>query len=198
MLSHTDRDAERTERYVDELLAAGDRGAADVPVDARVDPLVHGAARRLRADLNRVHPSFRFEEVLAERLASASGRMRAGLPAEAAGLAAGGTVTVFPVALEGAASDTGGTSGTLRAILPPAAFRRIPELKPRSSRPLIVGGVGVASAAISLGAVFVAWRYSRPSSGRMERAVKAAHGRTAGSSRNRRRGPAHGIFGVMS
>jgi hypothetical protein len=38
-------------------------------------------------------------------------------------------------------------------------------------RPLIVGGVGVASAAISLGAVYVAWRHSHPTSGRRRSGV---------------------------
>jgi len=159
---------------------------------------VHGAARRLRGDLTRVHPSFRFEEALAERLAAAASGARPMAQPETTGDPVRATVTAFPVVPDGAASDTGATPSSRRAILPPAAWRRIPELKARSSRPLLVGGVGVASAAISLGAVYVAWRHARPSNGRMERAVKAAHGRTAGSSRDRRRGSAHGFFGVMS
>jgi hypothetical protein len=205
MLGHSDRDAERTERYVDELIAA-DRAAGDVPLDADVDPLVHGAARRLRADLIRVHPSFRFEESLAERLAAAAVRIEAGMPAEIVRTApldgeaqpVGATVTVFPLTIASASRDTGLPPSACRAILPAAAFRRLPEVTSRSSRPFIVGGVGVASAAISLGAVYVAWRHSRPGNGRMSRAIKAAHGRSAGSSRVRRSGATHGIFGVLS
>jgi hypothetical protein len=68
-------------------------------------------------------------------------------------------------------------------------------LRPR--RPLIVGGVGVASAAISLGAVYVAWRYSHPTSGRMSRAVRAAHGRSSHSGR-RGSGVINEILGVVS
>jgi hypothetical protein len=205
MLGHPDRDAERTERYVDELIDT-DRAADDVPMDADVDPLVHGSARRLRADLIRVHPSFRFEEALAERLAAAAVRIEAGLPAEIDETTplggktepVGATVTVFPLAIGSASRDTGLPRNARRAILPAAAFRRLPEVTSRSSRPFIVGGVGVASAAISLGAVYVAWRHSRPGNGRMSRAIKAAHGRSAGSSRVRRSGTTHGIFGVLS
>jgi hypothetical protein len=207
---HGARDAQRTERYVDELLAAADRGAIDAPVDADVDPALLGAARRLRTDLIRVHPSFRFEEALAERLAEAAARLRAGLsiePDAAAGVAgiAGlsasstpSTLTAFPTPAAIADSGTAAPVGQWRAILPPAAFRRIPDVAARPSRPLIVGGVGVASAAISIGAVYVAWRHSRPTSGRMGRAVRAAHDRSTGSGRNRRSGATHGIFGVLS
>jgi hypothetical protein len=205
MLGEPDRDAERTERYVDELIAA-DRAASDVPMDPAVDPLVHGAARRLRTDLTRVHPSFRFEEALAERLGAAALRLEAGLQVEALETTrhgapaepAGAAVAVFPLTITSASRDTVLPAGSWRAILPAAAFRRLPEVTSRSSRPFIVGGVGVASAAISLGAVYVAWRHSRPNGGRMGRAIKAAHGRSAGSSRIRRSGATHGIFGVLS
>jgi len=189
MLGHGEREALRTERYVDELMAAPDRGAADAPADAEADPRVLGAARVLRSDLTRVHPSFRFEEALAERLAAA-----------ASGRSATITELPGPVAEADAIADrdTAVPGSAWRAILPPAAFRRIPEVAARPSRPLIVGGVGVASAAISIGAVYVAWRHSRPSSGRMSKAARAAHDRSAGAGRNRRSGSAHGIFGVLS
>jgi hypothetical protein len=217
MPGHEDRDAQRTERYLNELASAASRGALDVPADVDADPLVLAAARQLRADMARVHPSFRFEEALAERLAAAAIRLRAGLPIEAgdvpavsgaigAGPSTGGTLTAFPAAVSvslpvAAAIAARGTVATAipwRAILPAAAFRRIPEVASRPSRPFIFGGVGVASAAISIGAVYVAWRHSRPTSGRMGRAVKAAHDRSSGSGRNRRSGATHGIFGVMS
>ena len=68
----------------------------------------------------------------------------------------------------------------------------------RPSRPLIVGGVGVASAAISIGAVYVAWRHSHPASGRMGRAARAAHGRRPPGSGRRRTGVINGILGVVS
>jgi alkanesulfonate monooxygenase SsuD/methylene tetrahydromethanopterin reductase-like flavin-dependent oxidoreductase (luciferase family) len=78
------------------------------------------------------------------------------------------------------------------------AFRRLPDMTTGPRRPYLVGGVGVgvASAAISLGAVYVAWRYSHPASGRMGRAVRAAHGRSSHS--GRRSGVINGIRGVVS
>jgi hypothetical protein len=75
-------------------------------------------------------------------------------------------------------------------------LRRLPEMAARQSRPLIVGGVGVASA-ISIGAVYVAWRHSHPASGRMGRAARAAHNRATGSGR-RRAGIVDGILEVVS
>ncbi|MHB8460069.1 MAG: hypothetical protein ACYDAK_01885 [Candidatus Limnocylindrales bacterium] len=69
-LPRPDAEALRTERYLDALLAAGDRHAIDVPAPSDLDPAVRIAARQLVAELGRVHPSFRFEERLATRLAS--------------------------------------------------------------------------------------------------------------------------------
>ena len=57
------------DRYLDDLLAAGERGAGDAPADAALDPALRDAARVLRRSLVRVHPSFRFEERLGTRLA---------------------------------------------------------------------------------------------------------------------------------
>jgi hypothetical protein len=59
--------------------------------------------------------------------------------------------------------------------------------------------VGVASAAISIGAVYVAWRWSRSSHTPMVRAVRAARsGRAHASGHGRRAGVINGILGVMS
>lgn len=54
------------DRYLESLLSRGPRDEADVPADLRAtaDRLVHG--------LPRYHPSFRFEEDLAARLAAAA------------------------------------------------------------------------------------------------------------------------------
>ncbi len=62
-------DALVADRYLDDLLAAGDRHASDVPADAALDPDLRRTVRLLRSSLVRVHPSFRFEERLAGRLA---------------------------------------------------------------------------------------------------------------------------------
>jgi hypothetical protein len=211
MLSGGTRDARRTERYLDELMAADQRRVSDFPVDVDMDPAVRLAARELRADLVRVHPSFRFEEALAARLAAGAMRLRAGLRVEVAedGVATPGTMAAFrshsPAVPTVPAADDGAVTAMSPAVapieplaVPPAsALRRLPEMAARQSRPLIMGGVGVASAAISIGAVYVAWRYSHPTSGRMGRAVRTAHGRATGSGR-RRTGVINGILGVVS
>ena len=84
MLGDGARDARRTELYLDGLLSVDDRRAADVPADTDLDPGVRLAAQRLRSDLVRVHPSFRFEEALSARLSVGAARLRAGLPVELA------------------------------------------------------------------------------------------------------------------
>jgi hypothetical protein len=217
MLGGGTRDARRTERYLDGLTTADERRASEVPVDAELDPAIRLAARELRAGLTRVHPSFRFEDALAARLAAAAARLKAGVPVEeAVAVAKPGTLAPFrshsapgtdasvsavaataePVAARSAATPV----LPARAISPGAAIRRWPERAAHPSRPLIVGGVGVgvASAAISIGAVYVAWRHSHQPSGRMGRAVRAAHGRTTGSGGGRRSGVINGILGVVS
>ena len=60
MLGGGARDARRTDRYLDGLLDADQRGADEIPTDTDLDPSIRLAARVLRADLVRVHPSFRF------------------------------------------------------------------------------------------------------------------------------------------
>jgi len=188
MLGGATRNARRTERYLDGLVAADERRADEVPVDTDLDPDIRLAARRLRAGLVRVHPSFRFEEALAARLAASAGRMKAGLPADVPQVAlVSGTLAPFRV--------TGAVGESAEVPTIGLSHSTAAALRPR--RPLIVGGVGVASAAISLGAVYVAWRYSHPTSGRMSRAVRAAHGRSSHSGR-RGSGVINEILGVVS
>jgi len=206
MLGGRTRDARRTERYLDGLVAADERRVSEVPADADLDPAIRLAARELRGSLTRVHPSFRFEESLAARLSAGATRLKAGLEAEEAPIAAApGTVAPFPS--RGAASspatepvEATQPSDHAHAVSPRGAFRRLPDMAGRPSRPLIVGGVGVgvASAAISIGAVYVAWRHSHPASSRMGRAARAAHSRTGHSGHGRRAGVINGILGVVS
>jgi hypothetical protein len=220
------RDARRTERYLDGLMDAEEHGGVEIPSDLDLDPAVLLAARELRAGLVRVHPSFRFEEGLAARLAttaqgasrergehlrqvagsplawfrapdhSASGapvalvarssRRPAGLPLRVAG--------VVPAGLAAAANQLTSRDATASSVSP----RKL-SMSAMPSRPLVVGGVGVASAAISIGAVYVAWRWSRASQTPMVRAVRAARsGRAYASGHGRRPGVLHGILGVMS
>jgi hypothetical protein len=89
-------DALQTDRYLDALLAAVERRAVDAPADVAVDPTLRRAARRLRDELVRTHPSFRFEERLARRLADAAIRMRL---ATAAGGEAEAALIPFPTPL---------------------------------------------------------------------------------------------------
>jgi hypothetical protein len=202
------RNARRTERYLDGLVAADERRAAEIPVDTDMDPAIRVAARQLRAGLVRVHPSFRFEEALAARLAAAADRMKAGLPAELPPAAvAGGTLAAFRgtgaaaadlgVVVGAAAGESAATPSIGLSHSAATVVRGLTDVAARPRRPLIVGGVGVASAAISLGAVYVAWRHSHPTSGRMSRAVRAAHGRASHSGR-RGSGVINEILGVVS
>lgn len=109
-----DIDALRTDRYLDALLAALERRARDVPADSALDPAVRFAARRLQDDLVRVHPSFRFEERLADRLAFVADRLAAGdapevaLTAAAAASPALGRVIAFASVASGDAFDPAG------------------------------------------------------------------------------------------
>ena len=207
MLGGGPRDARRTERYLDGLMEAEERGVAEVPMDLDIDPAVVLAARQLRADLIRVHPSFRFEEGLAARLARTAGRMKAGLSAaEPAERVLGRTAPapIAPFRPPGVAASAGLASAGLAAAherlgTPAAGMRTLPAFATRTPRPLIVGGVGVASAAISIGAVYVAWRWSRAPHTPMVRAVRAARaGRGHASGHGRRAGVLYGILGAMS
>ena len=200
MLGGGSRDARRTERYLDGLMEAEERGAAEAPMDLDLDPAVLLAARELRASLIRVHPSFRFEEGLAARLARAAGGDRRA-PSDEPAPAATSSIAPFRapgVAAVGDGAASAGLAAMRDSFASPAAPRRL-SLAARPSRPLVVGGVGVASAAISIGAVYVAWRWSRASQSPMVRAVRAGRaGRAYASGHGRRAGVLHGILGVMS
>ena len=147
-------DALLTDLYLDALLAGvvlelatnGPAGAG-----GRLDPATARAAERLRHDLVRVHPSFRFEERLATRLAEAAIRMR--IP-----LAVGADARLLPFPSRPAPVPPDD-------LFPPVAAGLV-DLDPAGhrerARPLLIGGA-LTSAAISLaGAAFVAWRIGRP------------------------------------
>ncbi len=172
MLGAGARDARRTEIYLDGLMAAEERGALDAPMDLDVDPAVLFAARRLRADLVRPHPSFRFEEGLARRLA----------------LAASPSAILRPLGEPGWDGPTDLGPGAISPVEP-----RMHSLTSRSARPLIVGGV---ASAISIGAVYVAWRWTRGPGG--QRAGEATSEAERGHPSGKRRRVLNGIFGVMS
>jgi hypothetical protein len=149
-------DALRTDRYLDSLLAGSDRPSA---TDA--DPAVAALADRLDRELVRIHPSFRFEERLARRLAEIAAALR--LPAAAG--AEGGVIAPLPFPIDRA------TDPASDAFDPDD-----PGPLPTVPRPVIIGGA-VASAALSIaGAAIVAWRLGRNGPvDPMARAVRAAH-----------------------
>ena len=146
-----------TDRYLDSLLAvqpaAGrDRGPlGQLRGDDSVGAAVRAVSRRLATDLPRFHPSFRFEERLALRLAEVAASMR--LP-----VAAGGEGQVVAIR-------------ELRPGLPDPLRAPGDDDDDRDARPLLIGGA-VAASALSLAGAWLAWR-RRTSP--MARAVRAAH-----------------------
>ena len=171
-------DALLTDLYLDAILAGrpfrgevdGDPGGllATAASSGRLDPAVRAASDRLRHDLVRVHPSFRFEERLATRLAEAAVQLR--IPTA---VGAEGHVVAFRAPGFGPPGEPGvGTDRGLDDLLadPSDADRR------DMARPLLIGGA-LTSAALSLaGAALVAWRRTRPGSpmARATRAVRDA------------------------
>lgn len=134
---------------------------------ALVDPDLVEAARILRGALVRVHPSFRFEERLAGRLAAA---------AEAA-------------VLSGAAATGAGAIGTgARGLIPFPGSGRTPVRSragttsglSRMPRSVLIGGA-IASGVTLAGAAFLARRWrARPPRSPFARATRAAHRAAAG------------------
>src|SRR4029079_355461 len=103
----TDIEALVPDRYLASVLAAAERGADDAPADTELDPETRRAVGVLRRALVRVHPSFRFEERLASRLAAlAAARAEAagcGVPSPAArSVRPGAPDPLLPAILAGA------------------------------------------------------------------------------------------------
>lgn len=145
-------DALLTDLYLDALLA-GAVLADDGPPS--LDPPARHAAERLRRDLVRVHPSFRFEERLATRLAEAAVALR--MPVAAG--AEGRVVPFRPAGDDERALLDSDAAG--RPDAAGAAGAVDPARRP-AGRPLLIGGA-LTSAALSIaGAAWVAWRLGRP------------------------------------
>jgi len=179
-------DALLTDLYLDAILAGrslrGDALAAGVGArtqaprssprpegpSGRLDPAVKAASERLRHDLVRVHPSFRFEERLATRLAEAAVALR--MPTA---VGAEDRVVPFRTSSDRPTAETPADidPSLMDDLVGPMAFDRR-DL----GRPLLIGGA-LTSAALSLaGAALVAWRRTRPGSpmARAARAVRDA------------------------
>jgi hypothetical protein len=139
---HATRDGENeafiVDRYLESLLSRRPADATDLPHEFRA------TAAALTAGLPRYHPSFRFEEALAARLAAATPRLS---PADAAS-----ELIPFP-----------------RALVTTA-----PDGRPVAIRPAVIGGVLTSAAISLAGAAFMAWRRSRPPADPMARAIRAA------------------------
>jgi hypothetical protein len=158
-------DAVLTDLYLDALLAARERHATDAPTAADLDPAVRAVAARLAADLDRVHPSFRFEERLAARLAEAAARLRLAM-------AAGAEASSAP---SGRGDPTGSPLDQADEIGAwPVEADPVGDSDSRVRRPLLIGGA-LTSAALSIAgaAAYVAWRRARPGLTPMARAVRA-------------------------
>lgn len=153
-LDPAEAEALRADRYLEALLAAAERRADDVPADPALDPALRATVRRLRDELVRVHPSFRFEERLGRRLAEAAARTRLGAGPASAGL--------IPLAIARAERVPDGALPPAAAPIAPTGVTA-PDGRPWPpvARPLVIGGA-LTSAALSLaGVAYVAWRATR-------------------------------------
>jgi hypothetical protein len=154
-----------TDRYLDSLLTLAPARDGDPIQDpeASVGAAVRAISRRLATDLPRFHPSFRFEERLAVRLAQLAASMR--MP-----LAAGGEsqASIAPIAAIPQIPLAPGADPRLRRDPLRLAGDDDPD---RDNRPLLIGGA-VAASALSLAGAWLAWR-RRTSP--MARAIRAAH-----------------------
>ncbi len=142
-----------TDRYLDSLLAIQPRpqlAGGPLGPDDTLSAAVRAVSRRLATDLPRFHPSFRFEERLALRLAEVAASMR--LP-----VAAGGE----------------GQAMAIRELHPALTdpLRIAPEDDGREAKQLLISGA-VAASALSLAGAWLAWR-RRTSP--MARAIRHAH-----------------------
>jgi hypothetical protein len=159
-------DALLTDLYLDALLAARDRHATDAPAATDLDPAVRAIAARLAADLGRVHPSFRFEERLAARLAEAAARLRLAM-------AAGGEASLAPHGTGDRSVGPGDPADELGAW--PVDRDPAEDIDAHGrGRPLLIGGA-LTSAALSIAgaAAYVAWRRGRVPLTPMARAVRS-------------------------
>ena len=145
----TTRDGENeafvVDRYLESLLSRTPTDATDLA------PELRATASALATGLPRFHPSFRFEESLARRLAEAAAAMALAREPDAEPVV--GAVIPFPRPLVMDEALDGRSAGF---------------------RPAVIGGV-LTSAALSLaGAAYVAWRRGRPAADPMARAIRAA------------------------
>lgn len=182
-----DIDALVTDRYLDALMATHAQGGEGGPVawqggwlawrggwlEPESQQRLRRTADRLARDLPRLHPSFRFEEALAARLADVAARMRLSTAVGATGV----MVPIAGRALEPRAGghDDADLRGDVGSRGPVGSRGDVGSRRPRVAygRPLLIGGAFVSAALSLAGAAYVAWRRNRPAAGPMARAVRA-------------------------
>lgn len=125
------------DRYLESLLARRPADIEGVPAD------LGATAARLTGALPRYHPSFRFEEALAARLAAVAARIEAG------------EIVELPWAAAVEPESPGGVD------------------RPAIGRPVVIRGVVTSAALSLIGAAFVAWRMRRQPADPMSRAARA-------------------------
>lgn len=176
-------DALVTDLYLDGLLTAGDRrtqvrdDAADGDDGQPTPDELRRATAVVRASLVRVHPSFRFEERLAARLAQFAAADAS--QAVAMGGSRGGAVIPFPGGSVTPSVEDPLLQAVVEGELDPSDADAVARADGTRSpaKPLIVGGA-ITSAAISIvGVALVAWRATRPNGSTMARAAREAHAR---------------------
>jgi hypothetical protein len=176
-----------TDHYIDALLAGrapddprdGSKsielhGASAGNAAATVNEAVRAVSRRLAADLPRFHPSFRFEEHLALRLAEAAAAMRPiRLPSDTTAEARIPVLPLAPEALAPRVTADGVPDPSERNERRPTPLVA-DALDVADGRAFLLGGAVAASALSLAGAAWIAWR-RRGSASLMTRAVRAAH-----------------------
>ena len=149
----SDEDGIQLDTYIDRLLAGPEAGPSAVEALPAVEEGMAETATRLRTELVRFHPSFRFEERLARRLMEVA-------EAQWRGVLVGREQFAQPVVLAAAPGATG-LRGAGRAGIAEGRHT-VPDDRHRG---LLVGGAiasGVIASGVSLaGAGIVAWRRAR-------------------------------------
>ncbi len=202
------------DRSIERLLADRDRALAASRLGAEAahrgqprteDATILATVDRLARSLVRVHPSFRFEERLSQRLAALaeagladSLEARRPTPARGTAPAASSPPDTSPAAATpptttepppSLATNPPPSTDSLEPSTTRRGRRPVPVVPAPLRHPLVIGGA-LTSAAISIaGAAFLAWRRTRPRPHPMSRAVRLAHGAFGTTSALVERGP---------
>jgi len=154
----SDEDAIQLDSYLDRLLAGPDAGPAALDALPAVEVALASTAVRLRTELVRFHPSFRFEERLARRLLEVAEAQLRGSVVEP-------DRSGEPVALAAAGGVGARGIAARRVVTRGLSSPRSRGAADDGHRGLLLGGAiasGVIASGVSLaGAGLVAWRRAR-------------------------------------